>query len=120
MYRRYPCSATVRESTSYDEAYALSADAQQQGYDRVVAAGGDGTVRAVISGVLDSDSRLPVGIIPIGSGNLLALELKIPRYVPRAVRVSVEGTARPVDIGFLPNHFQTPLRDDAGNKDSRL
>lgn len=53
-----------------------------QGFDTVVAAGGDGTVSAVANGVLGSPARL--GIIPLGTANVLARELNIPLNLPDA------------------------------------
>jgi diacylglycerol kinase family enzyme len=45
----------------------------KEGFDLVVAAGGDGTVSAVINGLMET--KIPLSIIPLGTGNLLAKEL---------------------------------------------
>ncbi|MFO7914719.1 MAG: diacylglycerol kinase family lipid kinase [Candidatus Krumholzibacteriales bacterium] len=55
------------------------------GYDLVVAAGGDGTV-AGVAGVL-AGTDMPLGIIPSGTGNLLARELEIPLRTRKAVEL---------------------------------
>jgi YegS/Rv2252/BmrU family lipid kinase len=55
----------------------------QNKFDLVVAAGGDGTVSAVINGVVGT--AIPLGIIPAGTGNLLAHELDIPLEIKDAV-----------------------------------
>ena len=53
------------------------------GFDLVVAAGGDGTVSAVIDGLVGSS--VPLGIIPAGTGNLIARELNVPLEIEAAV-----------------------------------
>jgi diacylglycerol kinase (ATP) len=57
----------------------------RDGFDLVVAAGGDGTVSDVIDGLIGSSK--PLGIIPTGTGNLIARELGIPDDVDAAVEV---------------------------------
>lgn len=57
----------------------------KDGYDLVVAAGGDGTVSAVIDGL--AGSPVPLGIIPTGTANLVARELDIPLEVGEAARL---------------------------------
>ncbi len=57
----------------------------KEGFDLVVAAGGDGTVSAVINGLIGT--KIPLGIIPLGTGNLLAKELHIPLEIKDAVAV---------------------------------
>jgi diacylglycerol kinase (ATP) len=52
-------------------------------FDLVVAAGGDGTVSAVIDGLIGSS--IPLGIIPAGTGNLIARELNVPLEIEDAV-----------------------------------
>lgn len=66
----------------------------------VVAAGGDGTVNAVAQGLCGG--RAALGILPLGSANDLARELRIPRHdVGAAARLVVTGTARPTDLGVI-------------------
>ncbi|MBR1644740.1 MAG: NAD(+)/NADH kinase [Bacteroidales bacterium] len=57
----------------------------QQTYDAVVAVGGDGSVNDVVTGL--QGSSLPMGIIPCGSGNGLARNLKIPLQPAAAVKL---------------------------------
>ena len=61
------------------------------GFDLVVAAGGDGTVSAVSDGLVGSS--IPLGIIPAGTGNLIARELHIPDDVQAAVAL-IAGAPR--------------------------
>lgn len=65
----------------------------------VIAAGGDGTVRAVAAGM--AHSGVPLGIVPVGTGNLLARNLDIPLDTPMAVEVALGGATVPVDLAWL-------------------
>jgi diacylglycerol kinase family enzyme len=56
--------------------------------DAVIAAGGDGTFRAVAAG---AGTALPVGIIPIGTGNVLCHEIGLERRAPEIAKVMLEG-----------------------------
>ncbi|WP_380161964.1 diacylglycerol/lipid kinase family protein [Kineococcus sp. R86509] len=70
------------------------------GVDVVLAAGGDGTVRAVAGELLGSGVAL--GIVPVGTGNLLARNLGIPLDdVSAAVQVACEGPRARLDVGRL-------------------
>ena len=66
-----------------------------QGYDCVVAVGGDGSVNDVVQGLKDSDTRL--GIIPCGSGNGLAYTLKLPMLPWLAIRVLNQRYEQTID-----------------------
>lgn len=62
-----------------------------------VAAGGDGTVNAVASAVIERG--IPMGVLPLGTLNHFAKDLGIPLDLPDAVRVAAEGAVRCVDVG---------------------
>ena len=77
----------------------LAAAAADEGYDLVAAAGGDGTVHEVINGLVRGDkATLPLGIIPIGSGNDLAFGLGFHEEAEEAVERIFKGTPRPLDL----------------------
>ncbi len=69
-----------------------------EGFDLVVAAGGDGTVSAVCDGLVGS--LIPLGIIPTGTGNLIARELDIPGAAEAAVAL-LAGAPRPRKIDAM-------------------
>lgn len=64
--------------------------------DRVVAVGGDGTIKCVGTQLLGTDTVL--GILPAGSANGLARELGIPPDIEASLDVLVNGTPKPVDV----------------------
>ena len=82
------------------EAAERVADAGRQGIcDAVIAAGGDGTFRAVATGA--AESGLPVGIVPLGTGNVLAHEIGLLRRAPDVARVLLEGKEIEARGGFI-------------------
>lgn len=73
--------------------------AVKSGVDVVVAVGGDGAVVRVASGV--AESRVVLGIVPKGTGNLLAGNLDIPKGVHEATRVILGLRTRRIDLGHV-------------------
>ncbi len=67
--------------------------------DLIAVYGGDGTTMQAIKGVVGSE--VPVGLIPGGTGNLLAGNLKLPRNPKRAAKVAMRGTPRRIDLGRM-------------------
>ncbi|WP_353828481.1 diacylglycerol/lipid kinase family protein [Agromyces sp. SYSU T0242] len=85
------------ETTEDDPGTGQAREAIDAGVDLVIAAGGDGTVRAIAEGLEDED--VPVGIIPLGTGNLFARNLGIPvNDIPGAVKLALTGRDRAVDV----------------------
>lgn len=79
---------------------------EDDGVDRVLMWGGDGTVRRCINTVLDEGYDVAIGVLPAGTGNLLAKNLGIPIDVRGAVDVAVHGEPRPLDVGRMNDeHF---------------
>ncbi|MDB4878895.1 MAG: hypothetical protein JWL60_341 [Gemmatimonadetes bacterium] len=78
------------------------AAARGRDYDLVFALGGDGTAMEV-AGAL-AYSGVALGLLPGGTGNLLARALGIPRDVRRAVPLLLAGTVRQIDLGVVHGH----------------
>jgi diacylglycerol kinase (ATP) len=74
-----------------------------RGVDLVIAWGGDGTVNEVASALAFSD--VPLAIVPTGSGNGLARELRIPLDVHQAFTAALSGRERRIDAGELDGHL---------------
>ena len=80
---------------------------EDDGVDRVVVWGGDGTVRRCIHTVVEGGyDDVTVGIMPAGTANLLAANLGIPADLPAAARIAVTGEPRRIDVGVMNDqHF---------------
>lgn len=88
------------ETTVDDPGTGMAAEAVAAGCEIVIAVGGDGTVRHVAEGVAGADVEL--GVVPQGTGNLLARNLRIPlNDIPAALERIREGEAQPIDLGWV-------------------
>lgn len=79
------------------DARKAAAAARLGGFDRVVAAGGDGTLNEVINGL--APSEIPLAFIPLGTTNVFALEVNIPLDLEQACALVLDGTPRPIGLG---------------------
>ena len=87
------------ETTVEDPGVGQAKEALAQGADLVMACGGDGTVRMVAEAM--AGSGIPMGLLPAGTGNLLARTVGTPLEMRPAVRVALDGRDRPIDIGRI-------------------
>ncbi len=71
--------------------------------DRLVIAGGDGTVNEVLNGLSDP-SRIPLFHLPTGTANMLAWDLRLPGNTEDLVDVLETGTVRKLDMGLIDEH----------------
>lgn len=92
------CEVDLRAAES-DEANRKTARAavSEGGYEAVVAAGGDGTIRATASALIDTG--MPLGIIPIGTGNVMAHEIGLRLDASAVAHCLIEGRTAPVQTG---------------------
>jgi YegS/Rv2252/BmrU family lipid kinase len=89
----------VRLTEGPAHAIALAREAVEEEASLILAAGGDGTVNEVATGILGSE--VPLGIIPVGSGNGLARALRLPLRADRALAALETGVARRMDVGQI-------------------
>src|ERR1700728_3856563 len=85
------------ETTAEDPGRGQAESAVSAGVELVVACGGDGTVTACAEGV--TGTGVPLAIIPMGTGNLLARNVGVPMGLEEALEVALGGEQRPVDAG---------------------
>ncbi len=84
-------------------AIELAKQAGEDGYDLVVALGGDGTVHEVVNGLMqvEAEKRPAMGVVPIGSGNDFAFACGIPTNPKEAMALALNGETAPVDLGLM-------------------
>ncbi len=98
LMARHGLGADLVASTSEGEAVEATRDARENGYDVVVAAGGDGTVRLAATHLLESETSL--GILPMGSVMNIARMLGISRDLEQAAATIANGRTRRIDVGM--------------------
>lgn len=91
----------IWETTEPLEAVNFALKAIEKGASRIIAVGGDGTINEVASVLVGK--TIPLGIIPVGSGNGLARHLNIPLDYKMAFRKALVGAYIKIDVGYI-NH----------------
>jgi YegS/Rv2252/BmrU family lipid kinase len=84
------------ETTVEDPGRSMAEQAAVAGAELVIVCGGDGTVRTVCAEL--AGTGVSVGVVPAGTGNLLARNLGIPLYLQAAVDVALNGQDRAIDL----------------------
>ena len=100
--RTHDIEPEVWYTTPDDPGSGLAKRAAAEGIDVVIAAGGDGTIHAVASGLIGTKSTL--GIIAMGTMNNLANSLSIPDTIEGACAIIAKGETKKIDIGNINDH----------------
>jgi len=96
-------------TTGENDLQKLAQHLGSQDYDAVFAAGGDGTVNLVGEALLTTD--IPLGILPMGSGNGLSKDLNIPQNTEAALELIWHHEVRTIDTLRVGGHFSAHLAD---------
>lgn len=97
---------TTQTTQYHGHGIELAAKAEKENYDLVCCCGGDGTLHEVITGVLRSNSKIPVGYIPAGSTNDFAEAMGLSKVPIEAAKNIVNGKPIKIDIGtFGDNEY---------------
>jgi YegS/Rv2252/BmrU family lipid kinase len=93
----------IKTTKGPGDAEAQAERAVEQGYDTIVAAGGDGTVNEVVNGI--GTAPVALGILPTGTVNVFAMELGIPFDLEAAWKVIRARKVRAVDLASANGHL---------------
>jgi YegS/Rv2252/BmrU family lipid kinase len=91
----------LKATTAPGDARRLAAEAVGEGFDLIVAAGGDGTVNETLNGLGDAPDgfeRERLGVLPLGTVNVFARELGIPLRIDRAWEILQQGHETRIDL----------------------
>lgn len=99
---------SVRVTSNSGDAERWSQTAAEAGFDAIVVVGGDGTVGEAVAGQAQTQRKVPIAIVPVGTANVVALALSLP-LIPALIRSNIlEGRVMDFDVGYLPDlerHF---------------
>ena len=84
-------------------ALELAKKAVKDGYNTVVAAGGDGTVNQVLNGL--AESGIPMAVLPCGTGNDFAAMLGMPKDLKESMQQILNGSIGQVDLCKVNDHY---------------
>ena len=110
VFRSAGIEAIVERTMQAHSAAQQARDAVEHGFDAVIACGGDGTVHQVLQGIVDTPAAL--GVVPLGTGNALANDLRLPRTPVVAARALVAAEAKSlrlprIECGNQSRYFLT-------------
>lgn len=90
-------AAELRFTTQGGDAKRFASEVDRAQTDLVVSVGGDGTLNEVVNGLQDPST--PLAMLPMGTANVLACELRLPRRVAALAAAIAAGRTRPHAIG---------------------
>lgn len=95
--------AAFRPTWAPGAATELAKGAVEEGFENIVAAGGDGTLNEVLNGMAlakDGFKRSRLGVLPLGTVNVFAKELRLPERPQQAWETIMKGNERTIDLPF--------------------
>jgi len=98
---QYAGQCTLKLTTAAGDAHRLAVAAVREGFDCIIAAGGDGTVNEVLNGLAEAPGGLAqarLAVIPLGTVNVFARELAIPFKLQAAWGIIFRGKEKRVDL----------------------
>jgi len=105
----------LKQTTAPGAARKLAAEAVGEGFETIIAAGGDGTLNEVLNGLGDAPNgfaRARVGILPLGTVNVFARELGLPTQPDEAWSVLQQACESRIDLGCTEHQSAGAVRRD--------
>jgi diacylglycerol kinase family enzyme len=93
--------STLKQTARVEDARRLATEAVGEGFEIIVAAGGDGTLNEVLNGIADVPdgfARARLGVLPLGTVNVFARELGIPRKLEPAWQTILQARETLIDL----------------------
>lgn len=103
LFREAGCAVTVAETAARGDAMRFAREADEAAFDAVVAVGGDGTINETVNGL--AGRKLPLGVIPLGTSNVLAHEIGVGKDIGRAVETILTGQRTPIAVADAGGHL---------------
>ncbi len=110
--RDFGSDLELRETDGPGHAENLARSVTPEDGDVVVVAGGDGTINEAVNGLVRREAQakpLPLGIIPLGTANVLAAEIGLATEPGAVARTLAEGSIRPVSVGRAGDRIFTMM-----------
>lgn len=105
IFTREGYEVTVHPTQSSGDGQSRAEHADES-FDRIICSGGDGTLDEIVTGVMKSGRRIPIGYLPAGSTNDFARSVGIPRNIRKAAKVAVGDNVFTCDLGrFNDDYF---------------
>jgi diacylglycerol kinase (ATP) len=101
---RFAAECTLKLTTGAGDARKLATKAVEEGFEIIVAAGGDGTLNEVLNGIVEAPNgfeRARLGVLPLGTVNVFAREVQIPLKLERAWETLRTGRETLIDLGVV-------------------
>ena len=95
----------IKKTKKSGDAKEFSEEAALNDYEAVFVLGGDGTVSEAVNGLMLHESKLPLGIIPLGTVNNVARAIGIPMNPEKAIDSLEQLTVQQIDVGKLNDRF---------------
>lgn len=95
----------IKKTKKSGDAQEFSEEAALNDYEAVFVLGGDGTVSEAVNGLMLHESKLPLGIIPLGTVNNVARAVGIPMNPEKAIDSLEQLTVQQIDVGKLNDRF---------------